>query len=1422
MNLATVLEVQVYTSGSSSVLTAMNFNTTGTNNVSNIENAKLYYYNAGSFNTVLTNATQVGSTVNTPSGTFSFTGMNVSLSTGTNKFYLVYDLPYTAVVGDSVDAECTGLTVDASGETPNTTAPAGARVIVDNATYTYCAYPAINPQNYQIGISRLEIGSTVISNIIATAGNVQTIASPVIDLEKDFEYEFNYNGGTGNNQNERIFIDLNNDGFFEVSETVFSGVTPASTRTSGSLYTDCSLENGIHRVRIATDLNGLTPQPCGQNYYGTAFEVLVNFKDADQPVADFTVLDTVYTGAFVDMTNTSSGLGYHYDWDYQNNASVDDTTINGRFQYSSAGTQTIKLAMSRTICGTPKSASTTKSVVVINPSAVPASEFIANRNITNQTLIVSFKDLSSNGANKWHWKITPELVNGSPAYIYANGTDSTSQNPEVLFYELGKYNVEFYSENVLGAGNYITKADYISNIAIIDFCSMNSTTSEAGFIADEGGVFANYPNSSNRQCSFLIEPACASTITYNFLSFDMSSYQVTGCFIPGSNPQVLQPSDNVKIYDGKDNTGTPLHVLAGFPNGFTNGPSNSPLPQLPPSVTATSGSMYIEYFVNCAFNGAGFLGEWSSTPKALPIPVAAFSGPDTAYTGAPEIFTNNSTGDYDESLWDYNNDGLNDFAGEDAEITFATAGTQTVKLTVARCGNASDFTKDVVVLNPSSAPIVDFSATKTDIIVLDTIRLFDESKEGPNSWKWTITPAANAEFVNGSTSTSRNPFVQFTKTGTYTIKLWASNSLGADSLVKTSYVGVYAYCTPNVINLSNDIGMSYVDFGDIKKSSDVGVSGYSNYNDVTSVQLGATYPITIERSSNFNNVNYKVWMDFNKNGTFTDPGELVFDQGAFSGTQTSGMIRIPKTASVGIIRMRVGASSENNSNLSCGPNQFGEFEDYKIIVNEDDTKPVITLNGSTPFFMERGYTFVDPMAVALDNADGDISANIITNTNLNTSVEGEYWVSYNVTDSSGNKADSVTRTVIVEKDNSGPVISFTGGDTIYLPVNTAWADPGYSANDFVDGVITSINVSGSVNSSTLGTYYLTYSAQDLQGNPSTRERVVVVVDNQAPQLALIGADPLTLNYGEPFPDPGVSITDNYYTQLTYTTTGVINSKVMGSYLITYDCVDPSGNVANSITRTVEVKDVAAPVITLFGADTIILDVFTKYVDGGASVNDNHTKGLLPSVSGVVNTNIVGDYTLTYSATDSSGNVGTTTRVVSVVDREAPVIVLKGSSLIKIDRFQSVPNPGVEILDNYESDADLQPSLVIDNQVITHMEGLYQYCYNVTDASGNKAAEVCRLVQVGPANPNGVAGISETGIKVYPNPNRGSFNLDLSSSEGVEGIKIYNAQGAMVKEIALNPNATLYSINLDNNAPGMYYVSVRINGVYYSTKVNVLQ
>ncbi len=88
----------------------------------------------------------------------------------------------------------------------------------------------------------------------------------------------------------------------------------------------------------------------------------------------------------------------------------------------------------------------------------------------------------------------------------------------------------------------------------------------------------------------------------------------------------------------------------------------------------------------------------------------------------------------------------------------------------------------------------------------------------------------------------------------------------------------------------------------------------------------------------------------------------------------------------------------------------------------DTTAPVITLFGITLVDVEVGTTYVDAGATATDNVDGDISASIITGgLPIDTSALGSYTVTYDVTDSSGNAAVQVTRTVNVI-DTSTPVI----------------------------------------------------------------------------------------------------------------------------------------------------------------------------------------------------------------------------------------------------------------------------------------------------------------------------------------------------------------------------------------------------------------
>ena len=78
-------------------------------------------------------------------------------------------------------------------------------------------------------------------------------------------------------------------------------------------------------------------------------------------------------------------------------------------------------------------------------------------------------------------------------------------------------------------------------------------------------------------------------------------------------------------------------------------------------------------------------------------------------------------------------------------------------------------------------------------------------------------------------------------------------------------------------------------------------------------------------------------------------------------------------------------------------------------------------------------------------------------------------------------------------DTTPPVITLNGSSTIQLTVGDSWTDPGATATDETDGDITSsITVSGTVDTSTVGTYTLIYNVADAASNLASTTRTVVV------------------------------------------------------------------------------------------------------------------------------------------------------------------------------------------------------------------------------------------------------------------------------------------------------------------------------------------
>lgn len=179
-----------------------------------------------------------------------------------------------------------------------------------------------------------------------------------------------------------------------------------------------------------------------------------------------------------------------------------------------------------------------------------------------------------------------------------------------------------------------------------------------------------------------------------------------------------------------------------------------------------------------------------------------------------------------------------------------------------------------------------------------------------------------------------------------------------------------------------------------------------------------------------------------------------------------------------------------NGNFKLIPRDANDADFSRI----DTVKPIITIIGSANVAVKKDSIYNDQGATATDDKDGNITSKIVTTGTVNTAVAGIYHISYVVSDLAGNK-DSVVRTVtIFYGDTTKPVIVLTGKNPDTLQRNATYVDPGATATDNIDGNITAkIIRTGTVDSSTIGSYVLTYTVADIAGNTSTKTRTVVVI-----------------------------------------------------------------------------------------------------------------------------------------------------------------------------------------------------------------------------------------------------------------------------------------------------------------------------------------
>jgi Subtilase family/Domain of unknown function (DUF5011) len=338
-------------------------------------------------------------------------------------------------------------------------------------------------------------------------------------------------------------------------------------------------------------------------------------------------------------------------------------------------------------------------------------------------------------------------------------------------------------------------------------------------------------------------------------------------------------------------------------------------------------------------------------------------------------------------------------------------------------------------------------------------------------------------------------------------------------------------------------------------------------------------------------------------------------------------------------------------------------------------------------------------------------------------------------------------------------LAFTVAATGVPPLNYQWS---------LDGtpILNATNASFSLANLHLPNHLVSVIVTNSYGS-ATNNATAAVQDTLAPAMTLNGNNPLFLELGNLFTDPGATANDACAGLIPVSTSGIINANLIGTNLLTYEADDGNGNT-NIVVRSVIVRDTTPPTL-LWSFTNLVLAAGTNCsaqmpdVTGTNYILPTDLSGALAIAQNPTNNSTlpVGTNPVVITVADVSGNAAYSTNIIIVQDQTPPFFLSQPQNQTNLigtmANFSAVATActplvyqwffNSAVLTNATNYALAIPSIGTNNS------GKYFVIANASGGSSTSAVVTLTVNLIPPAI-NGVAASLD-----------GSFNLNLTGTPG---------------------------------------------------------